>query len=285
MLVAGLLLAGCTGSDDPVAAPSPSASPVTSPSATPSPTAAPSPTVAPAVAAAAYRDALRPTLESVFDQVQPLQDAFDAFDRPRPESALVRDDVFAAAGAQNALAARRREIRATAPPPALRLAVGALDTRLGELQQVAVSLVAATRARPGADGVVQEYVRGERALEVALRGWQRAVTALYAGAQVPSVPAPDRAGAVGGRAPLSRGAWLLAAGRVCGRTTKAVTAAQQLPAVARPKGDAALLTRTVLTPLQDLRRGGGRAAQARAAVGLAAYGSSACAQLFRPAEG
>jgi hypothetical protein len=268
LFLAGLLLAGCSGTDEPVAAPS-SPSPLAS--ASPAPSPSPSPTVAPAVAAKAYGEALRPTLESVYDHVQPLQDAFDAFARPRPESALVRDDVFAAAGAQNALAARRRELAATTPPAALRGPVAQLDAGLAKLQQAAAALAAATKAQPGADGVVQEYVRGERSLGVALRDYRRALSALYAGQQVPSAPAPDRAAA--------------AAGRVCGRTTRPLTAAQELPRLPRPASDAELLTRAVMAPLQDVRRGGGRAAQARAAVGLAAYGSSACAQLFRPDEG
>jgi hypothetical protein len=281
MLLTGLLVAGCSGSPDRAAAPP---QPSGSPSASPAPAVA-SPTLAPAVAAKVYRDGLRPTIESVYDQVQPLQDAFDAFARPRPESALVRDDVFAAAGAQNALAARRAELAATTPPAALRGQVAQLDAGLAQLQRAAVALAAATKAQPGADGVVQEYVRGERALGVALRDYRRAVSALYAGQPVPSAPAPDRAGAVAGRAPLSHGAWLLAAGRVCGRTSRPLTAARELPALPRPKPDAALLTRTVMIPLQELRRGGGRPAQTRAAVGLASYGSSACAELFRPDEG
>ncbi len=276
-LVLGVvLLTGCTGQDErPVAEPSPSPSIV-----------APTPTVDSAAEqarlAAAYPTALRPTVEAVYDQVQPLLDAFDAFDRPRVENAQVRDDVFAAGGTRLALEARLRELRAADAPTSFAARVQQLDGALASLGKAAGTLSAATRATPGAGGTVPQYEQGEKALDTAVSTWATAVTGVYGGKAVPLTPRHDRTGV---RVPDSKGAWLYEAGRTCGRTTSTRVAAAELPKVALPTGDAARLRAKVLAPLTQVRAGKGRPALAAAANGLAEYGSSVCAGLFAVREG
>lgn len=232
--------------------------------------------------AQAYPSALRPTVESVYDQVQPLLDAFDAFDRPRPETAQVRDDVFAAGGARLALEARLREFRAAAAPTAFTSRLEQMDTALAGLAEAAGALSSATRATPGPDGTVPQYQQGEARLDVAVATWARAVTAVYSGKDVPLTPRRDRADV---RAPSSKGAWLLAAGQACGRAELPRVAAAVLPRVPLPKADQARLEAEVLAPLAQVRAGEGRPARAAAANGLAEYGSSVCAGLFAVREG
>ncbi len=281
LLLAALLLAGCTSEPEPDAAPAVPASPTVDPAVQASASAA-------AAAAeqqrltAAYPTALRATVESVYDHVQPLLDAFDAFDRPRVENAQVRDDVFAAGGQRLALEARLRELRAAQAPTAFAPRVQQLDAALAGLAKAAGVLSSATRATPGAGGVVAQYQAGEQALDAAIRTWATAVTAVYGGQDVPLTPRHDRTGV---RAPSSKGAWLYEAGRACGRTDSARVAAAELPEVALPAADAARLRSKVLTPLADVRAGKGRPALAAAANGLAEYGSSVCAGLFAVREG
>ena len=232
--------------------------------------------------AKAYAPALRPTVESVYDQVQPMLDAFDAFDRPRRENAQVRDDVFAAGGARVALEAGLRRLRATRAPTAAAPRVAQLDAGLAALAKAAGTLSAATRATPGPGGTVPDYQRGEAALDAAATGWARAVTAVYGGKDVPLTPRRDRTGV---RVPASKGAWLLAAGQACGRAAAPRVAAAVLPNVPLPTADAARIRTKVLAPLALVRAGKGRPADAAAANGLAEYGSSVCAGLFAVREG
>ncbi|MCU1693323.1 MAG: hypothetical protein JWM64_2414 [Frankiales bacterium] len=272
-------LSGCTGSDDPTAAPSPSDAASSAPSV-----AAPTVDVAAEQArlARTYPTALRPTVESVYDQVQPLVDAFDAFDRPRVENAQVRDDVFAAGGTRLALEARLKELRTAEAPTAFGPRVRQLDAALAALGKAAGVLSAATRATPGAGGTVPQYQQGEKALDAAITTWATAVTAVYGGKGVPLTP---RHGRTGVRAPSSKGAWLYAAGRTCGQAAGARVAAAELPKVPLPVADAARLKAKVLAPLAQVRAGKGRPALAAAANGLAEYGSSVCAGLFAVREG
>lgn len=275
LLAAGLLSACTAGSGDQ-AAPTPSPS---SAASSPAPT---DDAAEQARLAAAYPAALRPTVESVYDQVQPLLDAFDAFDRPRPENAQVRDDVFAAGGTRLALEARLRELRAAQAPVSFASRVKELDAALTGLLKAAGLLSSATRATPGPGGVVPQYEQGEKALDAAIGTWARAVTAVYGGRDVPVTPRRDRTDV---RAPRSKGAWLYEAGRRCGRAELPRVAAASLPTVPLPAADAARLRATVLTPLADVRAGKGRPALAEAANGLAEYGSSVCAGLFAVREG
>lgn len=232
--------------------------------------------------AKAYAPALRPTVESVYDQVQPMLDAFDAFDRPRRENAQVRDDVFAAGGARLALEAGLRQLREAKAPAATAPRAAELDTSLSALAKAAGTLSAATRATPGPGGTVPDYQRGEAALDAASTAWARAITAVYGGKDVPLTPRRDRSDV---RVPSSKGAWLLAAGQACGRAAAPRVAAAVLPNVPLPPPDAARLRTEVLTPLADVRAGKGRPANAKAANGLAEYGSSVCAGLFAVREG
>ncbi len=271
------LLTGCTGGEtDPVAVPT------TSPSAAASASPAVTDEAEQQRLAQAYPAALRPTVESVYDQVQPLLDAFDAFDRPRVENAQVRDDVFAAGGTRLALEARLRELRAAEAPTAFAPRVAELDASLSALAKAAGVLSSATRATPGAGGNVPQYQQGEQALDAAIGSWARTVTAVYGGKAVPLTPRHDRTGV---RAPSSKGGWLYEAGRRCGRSDGARVAAAALPGVPLPAADAARLKAKVLLPLADVRAGKGRPALAAAANGLAEYGSSVCASLFAVREG
>lgn len=133
----------------------------------------------------------------MYDQVQPL---LDAFDRPRASTAQVRDDVFAAGGARLALEGRRRQLAAVPAPAAQKPRVAALDRSLGALA----------------------HRIGDQSLEQAVKGWATAVPSAYDGRSVPLTPRHDRTGV---RVPAIKGGWLASAGVVCGRTTDAGVAA------------------------------------------------------------
>lgn len=288
-LAAGVLLlslTACTGGGDdaaPSAARS-SAAPTVDPAGQASAQASASAAAAAEQTrlAQAYAPALRPTIESVYDQVQPMLDAFDAFDRPRRENAQVRDDVFAAGGARLALEAGLRALRQVDAPTAAAARVAELDGSLAGLAKAAGTLSAATRATPGPGGTVPDYQRGEAALDAAVSSWAKAVTAVNGGKEVPLTPRRDRTAV---RAPSSKGAWLFVAGQACGRAAAPRVAAAVLPTIPLPRVDAARIKTEVHAPLAKVRAGGGRAANAAAANGLAELGSSVCAGLFAVREG
>ena len=227
-----LTVTACTsgGGNDGTAAPAPSSA---APSLAPTLEASAAASASAAAAAEqarlvqAYPAALRATVESVYDQVQPMLDAFDAFDRPRPETAQVRDDVFAAGGARLALEARLRELAGRRGPDVV------LPTRRAAGRR-------ARGARQGRGRAVQRHAAPLPAPAAPSRSTSRASrpwtppsppgparsTAVYGGKDVPLTPRRDRAGV---RAPGSKGGWLLTAGQTCGRAGLARVAAATLP--------------------------------------------------------
>ena len=182
--------------------------------------------------AQAYPAALRPTVESVYDQVQPMLDAFDAFDRPRRENAQVRDDVFAAGGARLALEARLRELRAAEAPRRSRRRVPRARRRARPAwARPRACCPAATRATPGAG-------RHRAAVPAGRAGGGRRRRRLGEARSPPSTAArtsrsPRAATAPACARPAARARWLLAAGQACGRAGRARVAAAAAAACRR----------------------------------------------------
>jgi hypothetical protein len=224
----------------------------------------------------AFRDALRPVAERVYDHVQPLQDAFDAFDKPSPDDKAVRDDVLGHGGAADAVGRERAALAALSSPASLTKARADLDDALGKLVDVATMLTAATKQRGDKDGVVEGFEDAIPFLGVAEQAWDTAVVDLYLGKGAPPPTAASRTeGPVvkAPRPPRSKGAYLYAVDRICGSADTAFaklpdvddagdflkvapkeaalvrTTAGRLKAVPLPEADADRLTKEVLGPL------------------------------------
>ena len=223
-----------------------------------------------------YREAVRPLAEVVFDEVQPLQAAFDAFEQDASYDQAVRDDVFEHGGAGKALTGHQGRLGALAAPPALTDDAEDLSAALDTLIGAARVLDKATRAPGDDDGFVQEYDDGERALGRGIQSWTDALGALYAGAAVtPIVPVYGAAS----RAAHSKGAYLYFVDRACGRAGRAFNAlpepddgaealrvlrkqaalirstSARLKAVPLPSADADRLERHVRAPLHEFASG------------------------------
>lgn len=222
---------------------------------------------------AAFRTLLRPLAESVFDQVQPLQDAFDQFDKPHPDDLQVRDDVLRASVAVPALQARRKELKAFDVPDAYTAPVRDLLTSLDLLETAAVRLRKATGEKGDAEGEVAGFGSGQGILESAEIAWQDALLTVYGERDAPSMPSTDRTLVKRGRSPLSRGAYVYQADRTCGSSSTAGDAlpdptdlgsflrllpkqialtrgaTTRLQAVPLPPPDAARLKKDVVAPL------------------------------------
>ncbi|MCW2778966.1 MAG: hypothetical protein JWN17_2691 [Frankiales bacterium] len=283
----------------------------------------------------AYVAALRPVLEDVYDQVQPLHDAFDAFDEPHEYDLSVRDDVLGRSGARPVVLARLAALRRVPVPERFAVVAPRLDKALVDFARAADLLAAATdpKVHADADGDVRGFGDGRAYLASATSAWSSGTALVFLDGSRPSVPGPGRDGALPGRSPRSKGAYLYTADRICGgadtasaglpdptdlgsflrlapkQVALAQGAVQRLQVVPAPRADAAVLTRTVGTPLRTFGRGlavthtvlarlrAGRSGlsatevqalrrsddDARAvAKGYAAYGATVCSDFFDP---
>lgn len=223
----------------------------------------------------AYLDGLRPVLESVFDQAQPLLDVFDAFDEPHEYDLAVRDDVLGRGGARTVLLARQAELRNGDVPPRYATLARRLDKALLDFAQAAELLADASDpdAPVDSEGDVRGFGDGQAVLATAVNGWSTTTSQLFLDGSRPSVPGFGREGALPGRSPRSKGAYLYAADRVCGgadtasaglpdpqdaasflrlapkQVALARSAVERLRAVPAPAPDAAALGKSVLAPL------------------------------------
>ena len=173
-------------------------------------------------AVADYLKAVHPLLLQVFDAVQPLQDASDAFAHPASGQTGARDDVLAHSGAEASLAASAKKLAALHAPRTLSTKSAALSTHLAALQGAAKTLAAATKVHGDKTGFVAAFDVGFDKLLTAESFWHIAVVDLY-DSPVPT-PSADRAQAQGRKTP-TKGGFLHVSDLACARAGDDLSAA------------------------------------------------------------
>lgn len=186
-------------------------------------------------AEAAYRDAVRPIVESVFDHAQPLGEADRQFDDDANGGYLAWVDVATDPTAGKALQARRNELAALTAPPSLQALAAKLDTGVKTLQEAA-KLYTELPFDPDDDRDLDVPA------QVALLRYNSGASTVN-GAVLdlfptdrPAVPIRTDDSAKPVRRPLSHGSYLLDVGRACGRAgarTDALPEDAPTPSVAR----------------------------------------------------
>jgi hypothetical protein len=163
----------------------------------------------------AFRHAVRPIVEAVFDQVQPLFDATSdtlVFGQTAVE---VRSDVFNRTGVQQALARQLAALRRVQPPPEAAQDANALVQALDGLAAATVS-IARTPVPAGLDATgVDAAFEVQQQLEGPTSYWAAAVMTAFGRRDLPGTPGSEVASR---REAVSRAAWVLAADEACGET-------------------------------------------------------------------
>jgi hypothetical protein len=163
-------------------------------------------------AVAAYQQQLAPVAVTVYDMVQPLQQAFRDLDDGDVDAVDVVIDVGNHLAAPQALPAMRARLGAITPPRSV------LDRHRVLLETVDGFAFAASEVKPLDDSddestYARLLARADLALDDATRDWIRPITRIYAGAEAPPVPVED--GTDGPRTPLSHASYLREAGNQC----------------------------------------------------------------------
>jgi hypothetical protein len=177
-------------------------------------------------AAAVYRDRIRPIAEQVYDEVQPLQDAVESFEKPGTDVAQIAEDVLSHSGAADAVTARRGELAKVTTPVSMRSQrdrmLDALDIMVTATTQLASTKTQADYSNLNAASSV---------LGSGILAWSTALTALYGDKGIPSRP-------VGGgtllstRQAASRSTMVAGLDRVC---SAAADAGAGLPPIDSPQ--------------------------------------------------
>lgn len=196
------------------------------------------------LAVTAFQDRLRPIAEGVFDEVQPLIEAERQAEDDANGGFAVYVDVARTASSRQALLAQRAALEALDAPRTLAAVAEGLERGLRRLTE-AVDLYAALPFEQTTDDVDLGVARREAAarLREGLAAWTPAVDALYA----QDAPAVPRDGLAPARRPVSQAAYLLAAGRACGRADASVEGDQAEPT------DAASARRTAVQEARMVR--------------------------------
>lgn len=233
-----------------------------------------------AAAVQAFRAELRPIAEVVFDHVQPLVEAERQRDDDASGGFSVYVDVARDVSTGNALRAQREAFDDLRVPSSLRRVGDRLDVALERFAEAA-GLYEALPFEVTSSGTVSldEAARvAAGRLGEGLTTWRAAIAAVYA-QRPPAVPVlldDDRAPV---RQPVSHPAYLLEAGRACGRTDATGEGEQEEPtdaasvrraaaaeaaavrtlvrallAVPAPPADRVRLEREVLVPLREYGR-------------------------------
>lgn len=265
------------------------------------------------MAVVAYQQELTPLAVSVYDTVQPLQQAYLDLDLGTVSAIDVLIDVGNAVAAQDALPALKASLEAVTPAPSLADQHTQLVTALEDLIVSARTSTALESAKDEA-AYTSLVADGDLSLDEATRDWTRPLTPIFAGATAP--PVPVEAGTAGKRAPRSHPSFLRDAGNLCSAGIDALDTVRgndddpsleevraglrelsgriaPLAAVQAAPADEKLVQDSIRAPLQrtlDIERGfdaaglrAGRAQIARgeiaaekAAAGYRAYGSQIC---------
>lgn len=204
-------------------------------------------------AVALFRAEVRPLVVAVFDTVQPLQDADDAFATPRPGLATARDDVLAHSGASTGLHALAVKLKARTAPRTLTAPALHLRTQLDALIKAANALAAATRAKADTSGFVQAFGDGFEQLLTAEALWDVAVQEVYGASTTLPVPTASRTGANGRHLP-TKGGFLHTSDLICARAGTALADLPDLPLDADIRVNFPKAAKLVRTGLQTLMK-------------------------------
>jgi hypothetical protein len=188
---------------------------------------------------AAYQVRLVALTTQVFDAVQPLQDALDAFAKPSPTQHASQFDVILRSGALEALKRTGTALAAVEVPRSLRARSKALQDGLDQLESAAVTLKDAAGAGASAD-VAATVSDAFDYLSTAETVWVEAVTDLLGDKHPVPLPSVGRDAAHGRTAP-THGSYIQQADDLCGA---AETAGLK---VGRPSTAAGTYTRQIHT--------------------------------------
>jgi hypothetical protein len=169
-------------------------------------------------AADAYVKAVRPIADRVFDAVQPIDNAIDAFGNPRPGVGIGLRDVVTKGGAAAELAAVREALAAKQTPRTHRAASAHLAEALGELSKAVAAMDHSVRA-PDTDAC--ESCGAEDELRVAETSWASALGDLGAAPPM-SAPGPDGGSPEGPTRP-TRGGFIHASDLACATSSVALS--------------------------------------------------------------
>jgi hypothetical protein len=180
-------------------------------------------------AVAAYRKAAGPVVLTVFDAIQPLQDAYDAFNKPRAGLIRAQVDTIRSGAAGTALASAKKTLDGLRAPKTLKDAAARLTAGLSQLRTAESGLVAATRAKTNAFGFSSAISDGYDKLSSAEASWNTAAGDVFGGAPL-SLPSIDRALAQGRKVP-TRAGFIHAADLVCAANGERVDALPEVGSV------------------------------------------------------
>ena len=200
---------------------------------------------------ARFRDDVRPLVIAVFDTVQPLQDADDAFSDPRPGLSTARDDVLARSGAGTGLHAIAVKLKAHPVPRTLTKPAADLRVRLDALISAANALAAATHAKGDTTGFVAAFGDGFEQLLTAETFWEDAVRAVFGDGNALPVPAASRTGAQGRRSP-TKGGFIHTSDLTCARAGVALSDLPELAAADDVRVNFPKAAKIIRTALQTL---------------------------------
>lgn len=229
-------------------------------------------------AVAAYRLALRPSLDVVFDAVQPLRDVDDSSQAALPAAFEARLDVLAKSGAGGALGRVRTVISKVPVPSAMKRAAADLDAAVVRLRAAADSLAAGANAAAHDRRHLDRVDNGYLGLAEAESDWRAAVGRVYGlGAAIPT-PSDIHAYAYGRAAPTT-GSFIAQSDVACGRSALEIiglgdiakdretylrqtpkfaaalrSAARRLQAVRPSRADADAVHRRIGRPLRGVER-------------------------------
>ena len=224
-------------------------------------------------AVAQYQEALRPVAEGVYDEVQPLQQAFRDLADGDVQVVDPLIDVATHVAGERGVSKPRTGLRALTPAASMRqqhqLLLAALDDYVAAARQIG-SLKDSAALRIEADVIA----RADLALDAASRNWDRSLAAIFQGVTPP--PSPVEAGVDGPRPPRSAASYLREVGNLCSagidaqdkagsddpdpspaqlRASVAELGARLplLTAVQAARGDDLLVTSSIREPLQRSR--------------------------------
>ena len=163
-------------------------------------------------AVVAYQQALTPVAVSVYDTVQPLQQAYTDLDLGTVSAIDVLIDVGNAVAAEDGLPAVKAQLEAVTPAPSMVERHAELVTALDGL------IASAGTSRKLEDSADEDaytslVADGDLSLDEATRDWIRPLTPIFSGATPP--PVPVEGGTAGKRVPRSHPAYLRDAGNLC----------------------------------------------------------------------
>jgi hypothetical protein len=171
-------------------------------------------------AAAAYITALRPLVIRVFDDVQPVQDVYDAFAHPRPGLAAARDDVILHGGGLRDLKTLKVALDRLRAPTTYVSQISGLSDGLQSLVASMLELERTSHDKPDSHGFIEAFGSAFEGLLTAEVRWADAVSVLDPKGAWP-LPDEKRAQARGRKVPTAS-SFILGSDLACGKSNAAL---------------------------------------------------------------